>query len=91
MNAAAYKSPAAVPWLVAPSHVLVPLDGWPLAEAALSHALDVFDCRVTVPNVVTPLGSDMRKAGYGKPMTNGSPTHGSGPNACSNGLERTIR
>jgi nucleotide-binding universal stress UspA family protein len=48
---------------VAPSHVLVPLDGSPLAEAALAHALDVFDCRVTVLNVVTPLGADMSESG----------------------------
>ena len=37
-----------------PSHVLVPLDGSPLADEALVHALAVFDCRVTVLNAVTP-------------------------------------
>lgn len=34
------------------SHVLVPLDGSPLAEDALEYALDVFDCKVTVLNIV---------------------------------------
>jgi nucleotide-binding universal stress UspA family protein len=42
-----------------PSHVLVPLDGSPLAEAALQHALVVFDCKLTVLNVVTPLEAGM--------------------------------
>ena len=42
-----------------PSHVLVPLDGSPLAEAALEHALAVFDCKLTVLNVVTPLEAGM--------------------------------
>jgi nucleotide-binding universal stress UspA family protein len=44
---------------MAPSHVLVPLDGSPLADEALAHALDTFDCRVTVLNVVTPLDASM--------------------------------
>ncbi|MFW6321924.1 MAG: universal stress protein, partial [Halohasta sp.] len=35
-----------------PSHVLVPMDGSPLADEALSHALATFDCRVTVLNIV---------------------------------------
>jgi nucleotide-binding universal stress UspA family protein len=39
---------------MAPSHVLVPLDGSPLADEALTQALELFDCRVTVLNVVTP-------------------------------------
>lgn len=38
-----------------PSHVLVPLDGSPLADEALEYALDVFDCEVTVLNVITPV------------------------------------
>jgi len=46
-----------------PSHVLVPLDGSPLSEAALAHALDVFDCPVTVLNVVTPLDASMSESG----------------------------
>jgi nucleotide-binding universal stress UspA family protein len=46
-----------------PSHVLVPLDGSPLADDALVHALETFDCRVTVLNVVTPLDSGMSEGG----------------------------
>jgi nucleotide-binding universal stress UspA family protein len=46
-----------------PSHVLVPLDGSPLADDALAHALAVFDCEVTVLNVVTPIGSSMSEGG----------------------------
>jgi nucleotide-binding universal stress UspA family protein len=42
-----------------PSHVLVPLDGSPLADEALAHALAVFDCEVTVLNVVTPIDAGM--------------------------------
>ncbi|MEF8852424.1 MAG: universal stress protein [Haloarculaceae archaeon] len=48
---------------MAPAHVLVALDGSPLAEAALSEALDVFDCRVTVLNVVTPVDASMSESG----------------------------
>ncbi|MFC7018515.1 MULTISPECIES: universal stress protein [Haloarcula] len=48
---------------MAPSHVLVPLDGSPLADEALVHALDTFDCRVTVLNVVTPLDEGMSEGG----------------------------
>ncbi|MCU4717404.1 universal stress protein [Halapricum hydrolyticum] len=44
---------------MAPSHVLVALDGSPLAEDALAYALETFDCRVTVLNVVTPLDEGM--------------------------------
>lgn len=44
---------------VIPSHVLVPLDGSPVASDALDHAFDTFDCRVTVLNVVTPLDAGM--------------------------------
>lgn len=43
--------------------MLVPLDGSPLAEAALNHALDVFDCRITVLNVITPLDAGMSESG----------------------------
>jgi nucleotide-binding universal stress UspA family protein len=48
---------------MAPSHVLVPLDGSPLAEAALEQALELFDCRVTVLNVVTPIDATMSESG----------------------------
>jgi nucleotide-binding universal stress UspA family protein len=48
---------------MAPSHVLVPLDGSPLADDALDHALDTFDCRVTVLNVIVPLDSSMSEGG----------------------------
>jgi nucleotide-binding universal stress UspA family protein len=48
---------------MAPSHVLVPLDGSPLADEALAHALETFDCRTTVLNVVTPIGSRMSESG----------------------------
>lgn len=37
-----------------PSHVLVPLDGSPLSDEAFAEAVELFDCQVTVPNVVTP-------------------------------------
>ncbi|MCU4801551.1 universal stress protein [Halobacteria archaeon HArc-gm2] len=46
-----------------PSHVLVPLDGSPLAEDALEYALDVFDCPVTVLNVVSPVDASMSESG----------------------------
>jgi nucleotide-binding universal stress UspA family protein len=46
-----------------PSHVLVPLDGSPLAADALEHALATFDRPVTVLNVVTPLDSGMTEGG----------------------------
>lgn len=48
---------------MAPSHVLVPLDGSPLAEAALEHALETFECRVTVLNVVTPVDAAASEGG----------------------------
>ena len=48
---------------MAPSHVLVPLDGSPLSKEALTHALETFDCRVTVLNVVTPLDEPMSEGG----------------------------
>lgn len=48
---------------MAPGHVLVPLDGSPLSDAALDHALETFDCRVTVLNVVTPLDASMSEGG----------------------------
>jgi nucleotide-binding universal stress UspA family protein len=46
-----------------PRHVLVPLDGSPLADEALTRALELFDCRVTVLNVVTPLDASMSEGG----------------------------
>ncbi len=52
---------------MAPSHVLVPLDGSPLADDALTHALETFDCRVTVLNVVTPLDATMSEGGVLEP------------------------
>lgn len=48
---------------MAPSHVLVPLDGSPLADAALDHALETFDNRLTVLNVITPLDTRMSEGG----------------------------
>lgn len=48
---------------MAPSHVLVPLDGSPLADDALTFVLETFDCRVTVLNVVTPIDSSMSEGG----------------------------
>lgn len=50
-----------------PSHVLVPLDGSPLADEALAHALAVHDCRITVLNVVTPLDAPMSEGGVLEP------------------------
>ena len=50
-----------------PSHVLVPLDGSPLADEALVHALSVFECPVTVLNVVTPLDASMSEGGVLEP------------------------
>ena len=52
---------------MSPDHVLVPLDGSPLADDALTHALDTFDCRVTVVNVVAPLDSAMSEGGVLQP------------------------
>ncbi len=43
--------------------MLVPLDGSPLAEEALAHALAVFDCRTTVLSVATPVSSGMSESG----------------------------
>jgi len=48
---------------MAPSHVLVPLDGSPLADEALAEALGLFDCRITVLNVVTPIDAGMIEGG----------------------------
>lgn len=39
------------------SHVLVPLDGSPLAQEALEHALETYDGKLTVLNVVTPVAT----------------------------------
>ncbi|WP_299335112.1 universal stress protein [Haloplanus sp.] len=44
---------------MAPSHVVVPLDGSPLADEALRQALELFECRITVLNVVTPIDAGM--------------------------------
>jgi nucleotide-binding universal stress UspA family protein len=52
---------------MAPSHVLVPLDGSPLAAEALEQALELFDCRVTVLNVVTPVDTTMSEGGILEP------------------------
>ena len=48
-------------------HVLVPLDGSPLADDALAHALETFDCRVTVLNVVAPVDTAMSEGGVLEP------------------------
>jgi len=48
---------------MAPDHVLVPLDGSPLSADALEHALETFDCRTTVLNVVTPIDGGMSEGG----------------------------
>lgn len=48
---------------MAPSHVLVPLDGSPLADEALKQTLEFSDCRVTVLNVVTPIDASMSEGG----------------------------
>lgn len=48
---------------MAPEHVLVPLDGSPLATRALEHALATYDCEVTVLNVVTPVDAGMSESG----------------------------
>lgn len=52
---------------MSPSHALVPLDGSPLATEALDHALAVFDCQVTVLNIVTPLDAGMSEGGMLEP------------------------
>jgi nucleotide-binding universal stress UspA family protein len=43
------------------------MDGSPLSEAALTHALETFDCRVTVLNVVTPVDESMSEGGLLEP------------------------
>jgi len=48
---------------MAPTHVLVPLDGSPLAGQALRHALETYGCEITVLNVLTPIGSTMSEGG----------------------------
>ncbi|PSP75068.1 universal stress protein [Halobacteriales archaeon QS_1_68_20] len=48
---------------MAPTRVLVPFDGSPLADEALDHAVETFDCRITVLNVVTPLDAGMSEGG----------------------------
>ena len=50
-----------------PERVLVPLDGSPLADEALRHALEAFDCEVTVINVVTPVDAAMSEGGLLEP------------------------
>lgn len=47
--------------------MLVPLDGSPLADEALTHALALFDCRIPVLNVVTPLDASMSEGGVLEP------------------------
>jgi len=54
-------------WGMAASHVLVPLDGSPLANDALVRALELFECRVTVLNVVTPIDATMSEGGILEP------------------------
>lgn len=48
---------------MAPTHVLVALDGSPLADEALAHALAVYECQLTVLNIVTPLDAGMAEGG----------------------------
>ncbi len=48
---------------MAPSHVLVPLDGSPLADEAFERALELFECQTTVLNVVTPIDASMSEGG----------------------------
>ena len=50
-----------------PNHVLVPLDGSPLADEALTYALETFDCRITVLNVVAPIDTGMSEGGLLEP------------------------
>jgi nucleotide-binding universal stress UspA family protein len=50
-----------------PSNVLVALDGSPLAEKALEHALETFACEVRVLNVVTPVDAAMSEGGVLEP------------------------
>jgi nucleotide-binding universal stress UspA family protein len=52
---------------MAPSHVLVPLDGSPLANEAFSQVLETFDSRITVLNVVTPMDAAMSEGGLLEP------------------------
>jgi nucleotide-binding universal stress UspA family protein len=52
---------------MAPAHVLVPLDGSPLADEALTHALETYDCRTTVLNVVRPVDAAMSEGGIFEP------------------------
>lgn len=52
---------------MAPSHVLVPLDGSPLADEALEQAFEQFTCRLTVLNVVTPIGAATSEGGVLEP------------------------
>ena len=47
--------------------MLVPLDGSPLAEEALRHAMAVFDCQITVLNVITPVDAGMSEGGILEP------------------------
>jgi nucleotide-binding universal stress UspA family protein len=66
---------------MAPSHVLVPLDGSPLADDALAYALETFDCQVTVLNVVTPMDEAMSEGGVIEP----------GPDRRESALDRADR
>lgn len=51
-----------------PERVLVPLDGSPLADEALEHALVVFpDAALTVLNVITPVDARMSEGGVLEP------------------------
>lgn len=48
---------------MAPTHVLVPLDGSLLADEALTYAPETFDRRITVVHVVAPLDTGMSDGG----------------------------
>ncbi len=63
------------------THVLVPLDGSPLADEALTYALETFDCRITVLNVVAPLDTGMSEGGVLEPDADRQRPPTSGPRA----------
>lgn len=48
---------------MAPTTILVPLDGSPLADQALRHALETYDSNITVLNIIRPIGSGMSEGG----------------------------
>ncbi|EMA03748.1 Nucleotide-binding universal stress protein, UspA family [Haloarcula vallismortis] len=73
---------------MAPTHVLVPLDGSPLADEALTYALETFDCRITVLNVVAPLDTGMSEGGMLEP---GAERRAAADERATNLVERASR